>query len=118
MIDFDKNVDELKPNRCRCTGKAILKQDRKTNKFYVICRVCLTRTEKFESAVLAVEVWNNSAGKKGPAAETKTALKLFNADNRKYFCEKCSVVVNKHDRYCRECGAFFFDKPKSERGAA
>lgn len=109
MMDFDKKVEEPKPNRCRCRGKALLKQDKKTQKYYVICRECLTRTEKFESAAVAVEVWNNSAGKKMTSADVKKSMKIYNPANRKYFCESCgaSVIVNKHDNFCHECGAFF-----------
>lgn len=107
MIDFDKTVEDVKPNRCRCKGKAILKQDKKTQKYYVICRECLTRTERFYSATSAVEVWNNSAGKKG--ADVKKATKMYNKANRKYYCGSCgeTVICNKNDKYCHECGAVF-----------
>lgn len=109
MMEFDKTVEELKPNRCRCRGKAILKQDKKTQKYFVICRECLTRTEKFESAAVAVEVWNNSAGKKVTAADAKKTVKIYNEANRKYFCQRCGaeVVVKKNDNFCHECGYYF-----------
>ncbi len=112
-IDFDQRVDEPKPNRCRCKGKALLKQDKKTGKYYVICRECLTRTEKFESSSIAVEVWNNSAGKK---FEPLTAAAPYVKDRRRYCCDHCGYFVGKFDKYCPGCGRLLTDW--SEKGRA
>lgn len=106
MMDFDKKVDDPKPQRCRCNGRALLKQDKKTKKYYVICRECLTRTEKFESAGIAVEVWNNSAGKR---FEPKTGSAPWVPAVKRYVCEKCGGYVGKYDKYCHECGLKLID---------
>lgn len=93
--------EHIKPNRCRCGGKSIVKQDRKTAKYFVICQECLTRTEKFESSATAVEVWNMSAGKR---FEPKTGTAPWNPAVKRYVCEKCGGYVGKYDKYCHECG--------------
>lgn len=103
----DSSIQELKPNRCRCKGKAIVKQDKKTGKYYVICRDCLTRSATFESRNNAVDAWNNSAGRKASSQTTKA---IYNANNRKYQCENCKSFVNKNDKYCHECGMFIESK--------
>ena len=105
--------DHIKPNRCRCRGKAVVKQDRKTQKYYVICQNCLTRTEKFESSAMAVEVWNMSAGKK---FEPLPATAPYNKDRRRYCGDHCGSFVGKFDRYCSGCGRVLTDWTESGRG--
>jgi len=107
------NEDHAKPNRCRCGGRAIIKQDKKTDKYFVICQECLTRTEKFISSIIAVDVWNNSAGRK---FEPRTATAPYVKERRRYCCDHCGYYVGKFDKFCAGCGRQLTDWSEQGRG--
>ena len=56
-------LPKTNPNRCRCGGKGLITQDKKTGKYFCYCDRCKISTAKFVSPKDAVRYWNYSAGK-------------------------------------------------------